>query len=239
MNLHSLSPIAAAAAFACLPAPAVAQNLGGVFGPVVKEGHASAQYRAGYEPDAERFGQRVHYQQAVSPDLMLRGVLQMRENTRGGIDFDNIGAEAFLQLSDDDAPWRTGLRFDARIRDDDRAHTLGVNWTNEWSVNEKVRTRAVLLTSVQAGDNAQSGVFLQTRGQVNYALRSGRAVGLDVFSAYGSTDDFADFEDQSHEAGPYISTPVSNKWSLRASMLFGLTRGSPDSNLKLWLGRNF
>ena len=44
---------------------AFAQNTGGVFGPVVKEGHRSFQYRAAVNPDnalgQTGFAQRLHY----------------------------------------------------------------------------------------------------------------------------------------------------------------------------------
>lgn len=229
----------AASALACLAAPAFAQSLGGVFGPAVNEGHASAQYRAGYAPDSERFGQRLHYQKSINGDVMLRGVIQARETSDSDFDFDYIGAEAFWQISDDGAPWQTGLRFDLRIRDDDRPHSVGLNWMNEWALSPRLRGRAVVLTSADAGDNARDGVFVQTRGQLNYALESGRGVGLELFSAYGSTDDFRDFEDQSHEIGPYITAPITSEWSIFAGLLVGLTDGAPDSNLKLWITRGF
>ena len=47
--------------------PAMAQNTGGVFGPVVNEGHRSAQYRLAIVPDAAggetAHAHRLHYQQ--------------------------------------------------------------------------------------------------------------------------------------------------------------------------------
>lgn len=229
----------AAGAVALASPAAFAQNMAGVFGPVVDEGHSSAQYRLGHDPDADRFAHRLHYQQSLNGDFMLRGVIQSRETAESDFDFDFIGAELFWQLTDDGQDWQSGLRFDVRLRDDDRPGNIGAHWSNQWALGDGWRARAVIMSFLNFGDNAPDGVFLQTRGQIHKALDGGNGIGFEIFSAYGSTENFADFDDQIHQIGPYISIPVTKDWEVFASALFGATDATSDANLKFWLTRSF
>lgn len=219
--------------------PSTAQSLGGVFGPIVNEGHASAQFRTGYAPDTERWGHRVHYQSALNSDLMWRAIVQVRESANSDVDFDNFGAELFWQLTEDGQSWQSGLRFDVRLRDDDRPHSLGLNFMNQWQLGADWHARALVLTAIDTGDNSRDGVFVQTRGQLHRGLGAGQGIGLELYSAYGSSDDWRSFDEQSHEIGPYFNQPLNDDWSLWGSALVGLTDASPDSNLKLWITRRF
>ena len=218
---------------------AEAQNTGGIFPPIVNEGHKSAQYRLTYDPDTEGLSQRLHYQQAINGDLMWRGLVSARKTTGSDVDFDFIQAELFWEISDDDDTWKTGLRFDGRIRDDDRPGLIGVHWTNQFPVSENWNGRFVALSAFDVGDDAREGVFVQTRGNLFTRLETGQTVGVELFNSYGSTEDIRDFEDQSHQVGPFASFPVSQDWSLFTGALFGLTDASADAELRLWVTRGF
>ena len=123
--------LSAAALAAIFIAPnAMAQNTGGVFPTQVNEGHRSLQYRAAINPDNAQdefgFAQRLHYQQAINGDLMWRVVGQTQKTESSDFDFAFLQAELFWELSDDQDQHKTGLRFDARLTDGDRAEQLGV-----------------------------------------------------------------------------------------------------------------
>jgi len=197
---------------------ALAQNTGGIFPPMVNEGHMSAQYRVTYNPDTEGLSQRAHYQQAINGNLMWRGLVSARKTAEADVDFDFVQAELFWELSDDDDTWKTGLRFDARIRDDDRPGLIGVHWTNQFPVSDSWTARFVALSAADIGDDARDGIFLQTRGNLFTKLEGGQTVGVELYNAYGSTDP---------------------DWSLFTGALFGLTDASPDAELRLWVTRNF
>lgn len=218
---------------------ALAQNTGGIFPPMVNEGHKSAQYRVTYNPDSEGLSQRLHYQQAINGNLMWRGLISARKTDESDVDFDFIQAELFWELSDDDDAWKTGFRFDARIRDDDRPGLVGVHWTNQFPLSDNWNGRFVALSALDIGDDARDGVFVQTRGNVFTKLDTGQTVGVELFNAYGSTDDFRDFDDQNHQIGPFASFPVAEQWSLFTGALFGLTDASADAELRLWVARGF
>lgn len=218
---------------------AFAQNTSGVFSPVVNEGHKSAQYRVTYNPDTDGFSQRVHYQQAINGNLMWRAIVSARKTSESNVDLDFVQAELFWEWSDDDDLWKRGLRFDARIRDDDRPGLIGVHWTNQFPITGNWNGRFVALSALDIGDDARDGIFLQTRGNVFTKLEMGQTLGLELFNAYGSTDDIRDFDDQNHQIGPFASFPVTEQWSLFTSALIGLTDASADTELRLRITRGF
>ena len=218
---------------------AFAQNTGGIFSPIVNDGHKSAQYRVTFNPDTEGLSQRAHYQQAINGSLMWRGLVSARKTDESDVDFDFIQAELFWEWSDDEDDWKTGLRFDGRIRDDDRPGLIGVHWTNQFPLSEHWNGRFVALSPADIGDDARDGVFVQTRGNVFTRLDSGQTIGVEMFNAYGSTDAFQDFEDQSHQIGPFASFPVAKDWSLFTSALFGVTDASADAEFRFWIIRGF
>ncbi|MEM9179762.1 MAG: hypothetical protein AAGA89_08620 [Pseudomonadota bacterium] len=228
-----------ATAFAATTPLAMAQNTGGIFPPMVNEGHKSAQYRVTYDPDSEGLSQRLHYQQAINGDLMWRGLVSARKTGESDVDFDFIQAELFWELSDDDDAWKTGFRFDARIRDDDRPGLIGLHWTNQFPVTETWNGRFVALSSFDVGNDARDGIFLQTRGNLFTRLDSGQTVGVELFNSYGSTDDILDLDKQGHSIGPFASFPISDNFSLFTGALFGLTDASADAELRLWITRGF
>lgn len=222
---------------------AAAQNTGGVFPPMVNEDHESAQYRIAINPDnkagATGFAQRLHYQQAFNGDVMWRVVGQTRKTNSSDFDFDFLQAELFWELSNNDDQHKTGLRFDARLRDEGRAEQLGINWTNQFNFEGGWTARAVVLSAVQLGDNGANGVNLQTRGQIARKLDSGHTLGVELYNNYGRTGNIGSFNEQSHTIGPFVSAPLGNKVSLFAGPLFGISKAAPDVEARLWLTKGF
>ena len=220
-----------------------AQNTGGVFPPMVNEGHKSLQYRAAINPDNAQdefgFAQRLHYQQAINGDFMWRILGQTQKTDSSDFDFSFLQAELFWELSDDEDQHKTGLRFDARLTDGDRAEQLGLNWMNHFNFDNGWHARALVLSSVQIGDTAANGVNLQTRARVGKKLENGPLIGVEMYNNYGRTSGFGSFDEQSHTIGPFISTPIGNKVSLFAGPLFGVSRSAPDIEARLWLTKGF
>ena len=237
----TMSAVALAAMF--IAPDVMAQNTGGVFPAMVNEGHRSIQYRGAINPDnaAGEFGfaQRLHYQQAINGDFMWRILGQTQKTDSSDFDLDFLQAELFWELSDDEDKHKTGFRFDARLRDEDRAEQLGLNWMNHFNFEDGWHARALVLTSVQIGDTAADGVNIQTRGRIAKKLESGHTLGLEMFNNYGRTSGFGSFSDQSHTIGPFIAAPLGNKVSVFAGPLFGITRASPDVEACLWLTKGF
>lgn len=216
-----------------------AQNTGGVFSPVVNAGHQSVQYRAAMDPDTKSgetgFAQRLHYQQAINGDFMWRIIGQTHKTNETDFDFDFVQAELFWDLSEDNQNYHTGLRFDARIRENERPNQVGLNWINQYHFGNKWYGRAVLLTSTQVGENAVNGLHLETRWQLSKRLKGGQAIGMEMYNSFGTTRDFGDFNDQDHTLGPIFITPLSPGWSLFTGALFGLSDAAADSEFRFWV----
>lgn len=216
-----------------------AQNLGGVFGPAVNEGHRSAQYRLSHIPDTDSTGHRAWYQHALNDDFMIRTTIQARKTVDSDVDFDFFEAELFWDLGEDGDAYRTGFRFDARIRSDDRPGGIGVNWMNQWRLAPDWTTRFILLTSTDVGDNARDGVQLGTRAMASYSGFDAANLALEMYSGYGSTENFRDFGDQTHQLGPSATFRLGSGFGLYTNILFGLTDASPDEELRIWLTKSF
>lgn len=223
--------------------PAFAQNTGGIFPPTVNEGHKSLQYRATIDPDNTAgetgFAQRLHYQQAINGDFMWRVVGQTRKTAASDLDFDFVQAELFWELTPDGKKHQSGLRFDARYRGDNRPEQFGLNWTNQFKLNEKWSARAIGLTALQTGDNSANGIFLQTRGNLFRKIQGGHTVGLEMFNNYGNSKDIGSFDDQSHTLGPFISTPIAENLALYGGAQFGLSKAAADTELRFWVTQGF
>ncbi|MFK8053739.1 MAG: hypothetical protein AB8F65_12290 [Woeseiaceae bacterium] len=216
-----------------------AQNVAGVFPPGFGPDHASFQYRAGFDPDSDGLVQRGHYQRSIDDRKMWRVVAQVNKTNDAFLDLDRVVGELFWTLTDPGSAWQHGIRFDAALRTEGRPGIAAVNWSSQYAGIEGWRFRFNVLNGVQIGDGRASGVFMQTRAQIHRPLDKGRAVGIEHFGQYGSTDDFRDFKDQRQQIGPYMILPIGDAWRVHGSLLFGVTDASPDSNFTIWVNRGF
>ena len=226
-------------AAACLVGTAAAQNTGGVFPPMVTEGASALEYRATYRPQDGPNGlaQRLHYQRALDTRLMWRVVGQVA-GTTDDQDADFLQAELFWELSEDTDAWRTGLRFDAQVREGAGPEQVNVNWTNQFPVGEALTGRFVALSKLQIGDRAADGILLETRANLFHMTANGTVLGVESYNNHGSTDDFDPFG-ATQQVGPFAVWPVGEGWGLFTGVLFGATDASPDADYRLWLTRNF
>ncbi|MCR9279210.1 MAG: hypothetical protein NXH85_14695 [Pseudomonadaceae bacterium] len=215
-----------------------ASTTGGVFGPVVDEGHRSLQYRAAHDLDSHAFSHRLHAQSALTGSLMLRGVIQGRKTNDARSDLDLLQAELFWELSDDQSASKHGLRVDLTWRDDQQPSSVGLNWMSDWTTSSGWLLRAIAMSDIQFDSNRASGVGLQTRMHASKPINNRTRAGVELFSRYGRTDDLAGINDQSHLAGPIIDIRTDNGWSVFTGVLLGLTNGSPDAQIRLWLTRS-
>lgn len=227
------------AAVLAICSSAHAQNISGVFGPEIEAGHKSLEYRIGFDPDTGNVAHRLHAQTSLNDAWMLRVVAQSRETATSDLDFDLLGVQLFWQVTPDDQDWQSGLRLDARLRDEGRPATVRLDWSNQFRLTERWRIRAVALGTAEIGDEARSGVFLQARGQLAYRIDDERSLGLEIYSDYGSTDDLRAASEQNQQAGPFATIAVIQDWSFTTEVLLGLTDSSPRTNLKLAVTRQF
>ncbi len=238
--ISRLTTLAAVGAIMVLTAQETfARNTSGVFGATVDEGEKEIEYRIAYDPDLKDFNQRVHYQQAVNGSVRLRGIVQTRATDDRDFDFDYVRAELLWQLTPDGNSWASGLRFDGRIRGDDRPALVAVNWTNQFKLSPRLSARAIAIAGVEIGPGHSEGVLLETRERLAYEVTDDLKLGVDIFNEYGSTAGIDDLEDQVHQIGPFASVDVGRSWNVYAGALFGATQASPDTELRLFIIREF
>lgn len=226
-----------------LSSQVLAQNTGGVFGPVVNADHKALQYRITLDPDNAAgetgLAQRLHYEQSINSKVMWRVVGQLRKTAASDTDFDFVQGEVFWQITPDDQDYQTGLRFDARYRGDNRPEQFGLNWMNQFKLGGGWSARALALTAVQTGNNSADGVFLQTRGNLYRKIDGGHTIGFELYNNFGNSENIGSFKDQGHTIGPFVSTPIGNGVSLYGGALFGLSEAAADTELRFWVTKGF
>ena len=213
-----------------------AQNTGGVFPPGFGDNHESIQYRISVDANTGGFANRLHYQKSINSNFLWRVLAQTRETDSSDFDFDFVQAELFWEFGETSDKWRKGLRFDARIRDEDRPGQFGINFNNQWNLDDGWSARLVLLSNVQIGES--DGIGLAPRAQIGKKLESGPSIGLQYFGNFGNTQDFS-VGKTGQTIGPFVSTKLFGKTSLYTGVQFGVTEVAPDTELRLWLTQGF
>lgn len=222
--------------FVALPGMVLADNTATVFGPVVNEGHRSWEYRGAWNPDADRIIHRLHYQQSLNDRYMLRGLVNSREDANGDLDLDYFQAELFMQFDTSRSNWQSGMRFDLRVRDDNRPELFGAHWTNQFKLSEGWQARVLAMTTREFGTNRGSGIGLQTRGRL-WTRHNDIDFGLELFNNYGRTTQDLSFSEQNHQAGLFAAHSFGDGWYVFGSVLLGVSDAAPDENVQFFFGR--
>jgi len=220
--------------FALISAPmASAQSTGGVFGPVVDESDQAWDYRLSYDPDTENTAHRLHYQRAINGELRWRVIGQVRSTEDAEFDADHLTAQLFWQVTPEPQAYQSGFRFDGRYRFDDRPGQFTIHWIHQWRQVDDWTLRFISGATLEIGDGARDGLAIQTRASAMRSLASGPKLGVELFSQYGSTTDWLEFEEQRHQAGPVAVWSLGERWSLYTGALLGVSEAAPDATFRV------
>lgn len=220
---------------------ACAQSLAAVPHPDIRAGEITFDYRAGYSlPDGgrtPRFGQRFHAQKALNGALRFRLLVQQGERGDGVVVTQFVSPQLQFQFteSEESGGWDSAVRFDGFIPIDGRPGRARVGLFNAIDLGAGVEVRSTLFFAHEIGDDAATGVQLEAREEVSYALSGRTRVGAQLFHGLNSTDRFGDFNEQRHQIGFYARTRVSRHLGVEAGWLFGLSDAAPDADLRLIL----
>lgn len=223
---------------------AAAQNTSGVFGPVVNADDHGIQYRMaaifdGAGGDNFDWGQRFHYEKAVSGSLRLRGILATRETNSSEMDFDFARFEAVLQVTPDGQDYQSGIRFEGRLRGDGRADEVRANWINQWSLGDGWRARAIVMNTYQVAQRTNDELQFAGRFGLSRKLPSGVRLGVQSFIDFGDTSGIRVLNGNDAEAGPFVSFDLTDSVDVYIGTLHGFTQGSDDNQLRLFFGKSF
>ncbi|MBI1393010.1 MAG: hypothetical protein GC152_09750 [Alphaproteobacteria bacterium] len=217
-----------------------AQNLGGVFPPM--PGSKELEYRFAVRPGEgaapAMFAHRLHYQQNVAERLLVRGIAVVSHAEATGPQFNYAQAELFWDVGPSQGPWRTALRFDARISEGSAPEQFAVNWANEFRFTDSVRARFNVLMTKQVGDLAVDGILIETRSNLFKQTSTGFAFGVESYNVHGSTAAF-DLYGGRQQIGPFAFIPLGGDFTAFAGALFGANGASPDVDVRFWLRKNF
>jgi len=150
------------------------------------------------------------------------------------LDFDFFQAELFWELGNTKSKWRKALRFDGRLRDNDRPAQIGLNFANQFDLGNGWSARTNGLSNFMFGDNSQDGIGLAGRANIAKKLKAGPSLGIEYFGNYGTTQSFS-VGKSGQTIGPFVSTKLTGNTSIFAGVQFGLTDIAANTDLRLWL----
>ncbi|REJ71499.1 MAG: hypothetical protein DWQ28_01950 [Proteobacteria bacterium] len=214
-------------------------NTAGVFPPVVQEGHRSLQYRVTLNPDTGAFGTRLHYQESLNDDVMLRGIVHASESATGHSKVDFVQAELFWDLGEDTDRLRHGFRFDARARGRGEPSSVSVNYALQYSVSPQWQARLAVLNTRSFGGKANTDIQFQARSQLSYRASQAVSLNLEYYSQLGAIDDFNPWKNQKHQIGPSVTWRIANDWTLYGGFLSSMNNSSPDTVYRMWVTKAF
>ena len=214
-------------------------NTAGVFPPVVQEGHRSLQYRVTLNPDTGAFGTRLHYQESLNDDVMLRGIVHASESATGHSKVDFVQGELFWDLGEDTDRLRHGFRFDARARGRGKPSSVSVNYALQYSVSPQWQARLAVLNTRSFGGKANTDIQFQARSQLSYRASQAVSLSLEYYSQLGAIDNFNPWKNQKHQIGPSVNWRVANGWTLYGGFLSSMNNSSPDTVYRMWVTKAF
>lgn len=223
-----------------------AQTLGGVFAPGIKADDRSLQWRTSYSPEEDggrdHFAARLHYQHSFSNRFRGRIWAAFSDIETDNQEFKFFQAEFHWQLRKPTGSsyWASGVRFDLRLTDgDDGANQVGVVFTNQWTPLDNFILTYASFYAVEFGVESRSGVFIESRSSIDYALDNGIKIGIHSFNTYGNSKSLGSFENQNHRLGPAISGKLPGNASFFIGPLFGISDNARNVDIRLWVGKRF
>ena len=225
-----------------LSAPAAAQTVGGIPGPGVRADDRSAQVRVAFAPGSDgredRWAARLHYQRGINDHLRWR-VVAFGGDFEGPLELTSLQGELQWEV-DSDPQWGKALRFDARLTDgDDGADQLGLVAMNQFRLSDAAYARLDVFGNIQLGNDRSSGIGVELRGRLGYKLDGDTEVFLDSFNNLGRGANFGELKRNRERLGPGVSHRLGKGWSVLGGVLFGLNSVTPDTDVRVWLGKSF
>ena len=211
----------------------------GVFPPVVEEEHRSLQYRVTLDPDTGALGTRLHYQESVNGDVMLRGIVHASESARGHSKVDFVQGELFWDLSEDTDELRHGFRFDARARGQGEGSSVSLNYALQYIASPQWEARLAVLNTRSFGGESNTDIKFQARSQLSYRASPAISLNIEYYSQLGAIDDFNPWKNQKHQIGPSVNWRVADGWTLYGGFLSSVNNNSPDTVYRMWVTKAF
>jgi len=243
LNFSRYSIVLFSVLIVTLSQQALAASTSGIPGPVVNPDDRSLLYRFAYSPSEDdddvprEIRHRIHYQHSLNADFRVRAISQLRDNGND-MKFDYVGAELLWHFKKRNADeWDSAFRFGFRNSRGGR-QTYGLDWANQWKLDNNWQARAALLFGWQSGNNANSGTRVSTRFSALYKMQNSHKIGVEMFNSYGRFGDTGSFDNQSHQIGPVLSGKI-NGYNYQLSYLNGVSDSASEHDFRIWIGKSF
>lgn len=216
-----------------------AQSLAAVPHPDVSAADRNVDYRAGYAlPDdgrTARFGQRLHFQQALNDRWRLRLLVQQGERADGVVVTQFVSPQAQYQLakSEKTGGWDSAVRVDGFIPVDGRPGRARIGIFNAFALGAGAEARSSVFLAREIGARAQGGVQIEAREELSFIAAPKTRVGVQLFHGLNSTARIGGFDDQRHQLGVFARSKVARRIGVEAGWLFGLSDAAPDADLRV------
>lgn len=218
-----------------------AQNTTTVFSPDVDKGEKELEGRFAYDPDADSFAKRLHYQYGFTESFRLRGIAAFRSDDDERGDFRYFRLEGQYQfLEDEKAGFDSALRAELQIADgDDPASRVRLAWTNKYDINENWQVRGIFITGHQFGPESDGGYLLGVRGQISRKITDSFKLAIDYYGDLNDTNEVGSFDEQEHQIGPIALFDVTESLKAHVGVLFGASEAAADTDFRVFLTQAF
>lgn len=224
-------------------APPVLAQGGNIFGPTVREGDRGWEWRAVAELDENSDisgSTRLHYQQAFSDAVRLRGVVQFAADPGERLSLQFMRAEWLWQYREETpGGYQAAIRLDARLSAEG-AHRLSVNWAQQWDFAQDWRVRTILTGDHDIGAGAADGVRISYRARLSRPVSVYLDAGIEAFGRIGTLgESLPGFDRQRHTIGPALFGPVNDHWRWHVTSQLAISDAASDVPVRFRLYRRF
>lgn len=221
---------------------ALAQNTASIPSATVNAGETSVEYRVSFgvndDGGADPFTHRIHVNYAPTGDIRLMAFVEQRRIGDGPLRTRRFSPNIFTQFIETKS-WDLAVRWQGDIPLQDglpgraRLGLLNTFRVGDWEIRSNV------YLGKEIGANAPDGLVFETREEISLRVSPAASLGAQVFNNFVTTRNFGSFDDQRHQAGPFVRTRLGKKVRLEISALFGLSQAATDAEGRMFASYAF
>lgn len=221
---------------------ALAQNTASIPSATVNAGEISIEYRVSQGENegggADPFTHRIHVNYAPTGDLRLMAFVEQRKIGDGPLRTRRFSPNIFTQFIqtktwDLAVRWQGDIPLQEGIPGRARLGLLNTVRVRDWEIRSNV------YLGKEIGDNAPDGLVFETREEISLRVSPATSLGAQVFNNFVTTRNFDSFDDQRHQAGPFVRTRLGKQVRLEISALFGLSQAATDAEARAFASYAF
>lgn len=219
-----------------------------VGGSTVTKGKHQLDARTSWSEDDKNAGNddrlrtRMIYDYGLTDKIAIGTQIDFDKRHHDNLEYDDISFQIRRQMSSQaEHGWDTGLRLRYTHRDGaNTPHNADIRFTAAKDF-DRLQFRFNQLFEHDLGENAVSGVILDTRLQLTYKMDNGHRFGVESFSEIDNVRTTNGWSDQDHSIGPVLkgALPFSENLSYEIGYRHGISDAAADNMIKFFVSRGF